>query len=575
MVPRAVMSFPPVSVKDRGTCFEFMSRKKSSHGPPPKRPARPEDSAKTASCARVELLAAIALSLWILLLHGLFLFHAGPLWRDEVGTVDFASMPTLPDFWRNLRYDNFPPLFAGVARVWTLGGLSGDFSLRLLGLLVGLGTLGVFWFCARRCGAGVPLLVLALYAANPLAVRVGDSMRPYGLGFALNLLALTLTWRFVENPRARSWLWAALASVLSVQCLYQSAFFLAAFCLAGCAVTLARRQWKTAAQTAAIGIVAALSLLPHLGNILQARDWERIAWHSVHPEEIGKALAEALNASGPWLAWCWAGLALLAVATALILSIRSRAWRMFYFAAALLAGALFYWLFLEKIALQPRSWYFLILLAPAALSIDVILAGLSAPKMRLGRAGLALLLAASTIPAAYASVRLRQSNADLVAERLRKEARPGDVILVLPWYYGVALQRYYTNRFDTLPPMPVEDLRIHRYDLMKQQMMADNPIGPLLDEVRQALRSGHDFWVVGVFMFPPPGQPQPIRPPYRGDPSLDMADACYFSSWMFQLSGMIQSHATSVVEQELPVPGGAGVYNLENLRLLRFRGWRE
>ena len=169
-----------------------------------------------------------------------------------------------------------------MARVWTLAGLTGDFSYRLLGFLIGLGTLGVFWFGARRCGAGVPLLALALYAANPLAVRVGDAMRPYGLGFALNLLALTLTWRFVENPRARSWFWAALAAVLSVQCLYQNAFFLAAFCLAGCAVTLARRQWKTAAQTAGIGVVAALSLLPHLGNIVKGRDWQGIAWHPVH-----------------------------------------------------------------------------------------------------------------------------------------------------------------------------------------------------------------------------------------------------------------------------------------------------
>jgi hypothetical protein len=528
-----------------------------------------------ASWARVELVAAIALSLWILVLHGLFLFHAGPLWRDEVGTVDFATMPALSGLWQNLRYDNFPPLFVGVARVWGLAGLSGDFTWRRLGFLIGLGTLGVFWFCARRCGAGVPLLVLALYAVNPLAVRVGDSMRPYGLGFALNLLALTLTWSFVENPRARSWLWAALASVLSVQCLYQSAFLLGVFCLAGCAVTLARRQRKRAAQTAAIGAVAALSFLPHLGNILRARDWLRIAWHPVRPEEIGQSLVAALNASGPWMVWCWAGLALLAVLTALILMARSRVWRMFYFAAALTAGALSYGLFLEQIAMQQRSWYYLILLAPAALCIDVILDGLAAPRMRLGRAVLALILAAGAIPASFSEVCLRQTNADLVAEKLRKEVRPGDVILVSPWYYGVALQRYYSNHFDTLPPMAVEDLRIHRYDLMKQQMKTEEPIAPLLVKVRQALMSGNALWVVGVFMFPPPGQPQPIRPPYREDMPLDMPDSCYFSSWMFQLSQMVQSHARSGALQELPVPGDASVNNLENLRLLRFSGWRE
>ena len=218
---------------------------------------------------------------------------------------------------------------------------------------------------------------------------------------------------------------------------------------------------------------------------------------------------------------------------------------MVYFAAALLAAALFYGLFLEGVSLQQRSWYWLVFLAPAALAMDVILAGLAAPKMRPGRAVLALLLAAFSVPAAYGAVRVRQTNADVVAEALRREVRPGDVILVSPWYYAVSLQRYYSNRFDTLPPMPLEEIRIHRYDLMKQQMMAENPIGPLLSQVRQALRSGHDLWVVGDFQFPPPGQPQPLLPPYREELPLDMPDASYFSSWMFQFSQMVQSHAAA------------------------------
>ena len=539
--------------------------------PSPMRPAGPAGgSAKTASCLRAELLAAVALSLWILLLHALFLFHAGPLWRDEVGTIDFAGMPALSDIWHNLQYDNFPPLFVGVARVWTLAAGGGDFSCRLLGFFIGAGTLGVLWFGARRCGAGAPLLALALYAVNPLAVRVGDSMRPYGLGFILILLVLTLIWKFVEEPRARSWFWATLAAVLSVHCLYQNAFFLAAFCLAGCAVTLARRQWKTAAQTVAIGVVSALSLLPYSGNIIKGRDWQGIHWHRAGLHEIGGALVEALNTPGPWLVWFWAGLALLAVATAVILARRDRDWKAAYFAAALLAAVLFYGLFLERIGLQQRSWYFLILLAPVAVAIDVILAGLAAPAMRLGRAGLALLLAALSIPACYTAVQVRQSNADLVAETLKRQAGPGDFILVSPWQYGIALQRYYTNGFATLPPM--EEIRIHRYDLLKKQMQAENPIGALLEQARQTLRSGHALWVVGD---PPPPQPQPLLPPYRQDMALDVPSAYYISSWKTQLSQMIQSHAASGFEVEMSIPGGAAINDLEDMLLLRFSGWKE
>ena len=159
-----------------------MSRQKPNRKTKPKPPARPGNPARTVPWPRVELLAAIALCLWIVLLHGLFLFHAGPLWRDEIGTIDFAAMPTLSDIRHNLQYDNFPPLFVGVARLWTLAGASGDFSYRVLGFLIGLGTLGVLWFGARRCGAGVPLLALALYAANPLAVRTGMPCAPTGWG---------------------------------------------------------------------------------------------------------------------------------------------------------------------------------------------------------------------------------------------------------------------------------------------------------------------------------------------------------------------------------------------------------
>ena len=248
---------------------------------------------------------------------------------------------------------------------------------------------------------------------------------------------------------------------------------------------------------------------------------------------------------------------------------------MLYFGASLLCAALFYWIFLNKIGLQQRNWYFLILLAPVALAVDIILARWPAPKMRLGRPILALLLAASAVPACYATAQIRQTNADLVAGALQKDVLPGDLILVSPWYYGVALQRYYPAHFDTLPPMAVADIRIHRYDLMKKQMMAENPIGPLLEQARQTLRSGHVLWVVGNFQTPPPGQPQPLRPPYREDMVMDVAAAWYFSSWMFQFSQMVQAHAKVMGQVEFTVPGAAPINPLEDMLLLRFSGWQD
>jgi hypothetical protein len=572
-----------------------MSRKK------PNPAAKPETIPTTTfPWARGEILAAIALSLWIVLLHVLFLCHAGPLWRDEVGTIDFASMPTLPDVWHNLQYDNFPPLFVAIARLWTMAGLSSDFACRWLGFLVGVTWLAILWFGARRGGTRAPLLVLALYAASPLAIRVGDAMRPYGLGIALNVLTLILTWQSVENPCLRTWLWATLAAVLSVQCLYQNSLFVAAYCLAGSAVCLAQRLWKMIAQTIGIGAVAALSLLPHLGNILKGQDWLGSARHPVQFSELAHFAAAAANDAGSGMVWFWTGLTILAVGVA--------AWFLFapakttksakrikqiapplpsppsnregmatsrhaYFAIVILATVPLYFLFLQRISLKPQSWYFLDLLAPVAVATDSILAGIEWVPAGLGRSALAVTLAVATVPACFAKVQVRQTNADLVAAALRQHAGPQDLILVSPWYYGVALQRYYTNHFDTIPPMA--ELRIHRYDLMKQAMLAENPIGPLLARVKQTLQSTNTFWVVGDFQFPPPGLPQPLLPPYVEDASMDVPAAHYFSSWMFQFSQMVQAHATSMGNLEIQVPGGAAVSGLENMPVYVFRGWKE
>jgi hypothetical protein len=521
---------------------------------------------------RLELIAAAALSLWVLALHVVWLCDAGPLWRDEVGTIDFATMPTWGDIWDNLQYDNFPPLFVAVARAWTAAGFSSDFGCRVLGFLIGLCTLGIFWWSARVFGARVPLLALALYAANPLAIRVGDSLRPYGLGIALTALSLALIWKFVQSPRPKTLFCAALAAVLSVQCLYQGAFFVLAFSCGAWAAVLLKKQWKTAARTAVIGAAAALSLLPHLVNIKKGRDWFGISHFDVGFVQIGQLLTTALNGPGGWMVVAWLVLLLLAVAVALFAGVARRAPMPIYLGTVMVAAAVAYVLFIRSLGLQPRSWYFLILMAPEVLAIDAVLGAMKALGARIGRMALALALAASFIPVSYAGVRMRQTNIDLVAATLRAHVQPHDLVLVSPWYNGVSLQRYLgANGWMTLPPM--SEIRIHRYDLMKKQMEAHAPIAPLLASVEQTLRSGHVLWVLGTFQFPPQGQPQPILPPYRGG-GMDMPDGRYFSSWLFQISQLVQDHATHGEPTAIPVPGNLPVNPLEDVPVLRFWGWR-
>jgi hypothetical protein len=547
--------------------------------PPQKRatpvPASPQEPAADSSLARwrrAEVLTAALMTLWIAALHVVFFLQAGPLWRDEAGTVDFAAMPTIGDIWRNLRYDNFPPLFVAVARIWTLAGPGSDFSYRLLGFLIGMGTLAALWWCARKLGCNTPLLVLALYAANPVAIRAGDAMRPYGLGIALMLLTSALIWNFVQSPGRRTLFWAALAATLSVQCLYQNAFFIIAFSCGAWVVTLGRRAWKTAWQTGIIGLAAALSLLPYCVIIKEGQEWSDIARRKIHLDAIWDSLRGALQAPGGWMLPVWLILLAAGLAVAVVCGTRRRRWDMVYCGTILVVSAILYIIFVRVVELPPRSWYFLILMAPAALMVDSILGGLDMRCAQMGRAVSSFILVAVCIPACYMSVRFRQSNIDLVAAKLKEAAQPEDLILVCPWHYGVSLQRYFdASRWTTLPPM--EDIRIHRYDLMKKAMMTENPIGPLLDKVRATLRSGHRLWVVGTAQAPPGGQPQPVYPPYNGD--MKLTEDMYFTSWMFQITYLVQEHALGGGPVNIPVPGGLPVNPLENVPVVVIHGWKE
>jgi hypothetical protein len=478
----------------------------------------------------IVLLTASLITLWILVLHGLFLFNAGPLWRDEAGTVAFATMPAVKDIWQNLRYDNFPLLFVALARLWSLLGWNSDFGFRVFGFIIGTGTLGVLWWGARKMGGKAPLLALAMYACTPMAIRVGDAMRPYGLGIALNLLTVALIWCFAQTPGRRTLICATLAAILSVQCLYQNAFFIIASSCGAWSVTILRRQWKAAWQIGIIGLMAALSLLPYYGIIKAGRDWRDISQEKHSFTGVCGDFYHALQVPGAWMAPIWLAILAIAIAVAIFSFANGRNWTALYCVIVLGLSLALQLVVLWQMAQLISLWYFLILMAPAALMMDAILGNSTRWQWQLGCAAISFILAAACIPVCQGWARMRQSNIDLIAAKLRKEARPGDLILVAPFYYGVSLQRYFdSNQWTTLPPM--EEIRIHRYDLAKKAMLMADPVGPSLAKARTSLVSGHTFWVVGEIPRPDKGGPAPpLDPPFTGTMSHVVA-AKYDSDW--------------------------------------------
>jgi len=517
---------------------------------------------------RIELSVAFALTAWILYLHVIYMFHAGPLWRDECGTIAFASMP-FGEMWDKVQYDNFPPFFEWIARIWTLAISPADFSYRVLGLIVGILMLGVLWLSAKLLGARTPLFALAFYALNPLALRVGDSMRPYGLGFALVVLTLGSIWKLVQTREMKWFIIATTAAVFSVQCLYQSAFYVAAFVLAGCVVCLWKKDSKTALLCLTSGGVAALLVLPHISNIQKGEQWRDIARVPVSKELIGNAISELLNAANAIMQPVYIALFVITIGLGIFATVKWKRPNVVYGTMVFLLATIFQIGFLARLGLPPRSWYFLIWLAPMMVCADAIW---SAFKLSLQsiRAALVIGVAMVCIPACCSGSKLRQTNIDLIAAKLKTDRKPDDLVLAAPWFHGVSLYRYYPqDQFITLPPM--EEIRIHRYDLMKRAMESDDPVSPLANRIIETLRTGHTLWIVGSLKFPRAGEKVPQYPPYYK--GIGNNDAAYYFSWSEALGKLIQEHATK--GDVVAVPAPTEINSVENITLIAVSGWHD
>jgi hypothetical protein len=229
-------------------------------------------------------------------------------------------------------------------------------------------------------------------------------------------------------------------------------------------------------------------------------------------------------------------------------------------------------LFLKWASLLSQPWYYLPLMAVCALSLDGVLAALTVQTpVRIFRVATAVLVLALSFPHGWQEIQVRQTNADRVASKLEASAQAEDLIVVCPWYYGVAFQRYYRGKAPWMTVPPLEDLRIHRYDLLKEKMKSTDPIGPLLTRMSETLRSGNRLWLIGEFHGLPNVQPVEPRPP-APDPRSGWNSHPYVSSWAAQADHLVRIHACRV--EAVPVSSGERVNPYENLMLQAAQGWQ-
>jgi hypothetical protein len=528
---------------------------------------------------RIEWTLAILISATALFLLFVRATNAGALWRDECAVVQLAQMPTLSDIAHNFQHEAFPLLFPAAVRGYIALFGASDAALRGFGIVVGVLLIGALWFVAWTNRAGPPLISVALLGLNVTFLVWGTSVRGYGLGCVLIVVAFGCFVKALTQPSPVRVAAAALTSLAAVQCLLYNLVLLIALTLSASFVWLVRRQPRRMIVFLSILALCMISFVPYIGPYSSGSAWSAIVEFPINFRFLWLQLNFAMGNPNRMIAipWYLACVTLLGAATWRLYLKRdqksSPEWNLLLFGSLVLLSSLFgYYEFLRLLSYIARSWYFLALLALIAIALEFLAGALSNLRWaRVSRlifaAGIFVILPFNAWP----KLTERQTNIDIVSKKVAELAKPNDLIVVAPWQYGISFGRYYhgATRWITLPT--IADLRVHRYDLMMEKMTSPHPIDDVLATIGRTLSTGNRVWFVGGIQPPDPSKRALSLPP-ASDNSFGGDNISYSESWMEQMSVFVREHSER--GQTVQFPTSRPVNQYEDVPLLVVQGWQ-
>jgi hypothetical protein len=460
-------------------------------------------------CNRALLaLVLVALVSTRLLAHS----DAGGLWRDEAQSVEIA---TQSGFWQNCFKDSFPVLWALTLRGWVALFGSEDAAVRALGLVIGLAIIPAMFWTARQFGVAIPYWMLLFLGLDPSLIIYGGEVRGYGLGILTLLVMVGAAWRMLQSQTTWRWAGLGLAALLAVQASYTNCFLLLGAISGCCAVALRRRQYRLVSKFLAVGVIAALSMLPYALFVFpRVSEWAITIRHPNSWGDLAGVCFEAVLNGGVLRLVAW----LVVGSVAAVEIARHLGWRnlttdqakpgdeverALFLATFFVVGSAGFWWYMKWLQVLTQVWYYLPWLALLAITADL---GSKSWEERvpvryqnkLLAVTICLLMLFTVVPA----VRFRMTNIDLVAQKLATEAEPNDLIVISPWYMGMSFQRYYhgSTQWTTFPD--VNHSLGAGYLEMKQKVMSKGTpagINEDLARIRKVLQSGGQIWWVGQF----------------------------------------------------------------------------
>ena len=531
----------------------------------------------TSFLKRAEWIVAGFLSAMIVFLLVVRLTHAGALWRDECAVVNLARMPSIIDIARNFQHEAFPVPFPLFVRAYTNIFGANDVALRSFGFLAGLAVLSAIWITARLIGRGPPLIALALLGLNATFLFWATTVRGYGLGSAFIILAFGLMATLVSERSRSRIISTALVSAVAVQCLVHNLALVAALTISAGAVSLLRHDFKRLIIFLGILALCFISFLPYLSAY--SNSWSQVVEFPVTARFLWNQFNFALGNPNPGIAFVWhvAFLVLLGAASWKLWRSRSNKqdhdWNLLLFASlAIIAAAIAYYEFLQTLSYLARSWYFLALISLLAVALDSLSAVLSNQKwIRIGRLAFAVIALVVLPINAWPKILERQTNIDIVAQKISQDAKSNDLIVLAPWHYGISFNRYYHGVTPSITFPSIVDLRVHRYDLFREKMLSEYPIDDVLEKIHQTLANGNRVWIVGGIKLPPIGREPRTLPP-APNANVGWDNVAYSDAWMEQLGAFVRTHSER--GQNIPVQSGQPINPFEDVPLIVISGWQ-
>jgi hypothetical protein len=324
-----------------------------------------------------------------------------------------------------------------------------------------------------------------------------------------------------------------------------------------------------------VGAVCAASLVPYLPGIRAARDWQILLPGYATAFETVAAIVRRLGSdTTPVQSMVW----LACTAAALLAHLRAhrrspvpavREAGLFWLVATAV-GVFGYVAFLVASGYHVQPWHVLALQGFVALSAQVGVSrwGDEARWPNPATVVVAAALAAfGTVPLGKAAS-TRLTNVDEIAEILRSEAAPGDIVVVAKFEYSPSVARYDRGPapFLTLPPLT--DPSLCRFDLVKQQMQTPGAMRPVLRRIEETLDAGRSVWLIGRLAPLPDGYERNpgAEPPSPPLPDTGWKYGPYEAAWSRQLTyALLSRNPTFTVVVEPPPPS----MGFEGLPLVR------